>query len=95
MPNIDPLKTCLELKVLGLFHNEIFNESRTMDILENHLLKLEELSIEANPCSSNIKFKYDCILRIENLHTLDEEKVVELDRSCAELYFKENKVPLP
>jgi Leucine-rich repeat (LRR) protein len=31
---IEPLEKLTKLKVIGLFHNEIFNDTRTLDILE-------------------------------------------------------------
>jgi hypothetical protein len=45
------------------------------------------LSIDGNPVSSKISFKYEIIYRFKNLETLDEDAVKELDRDIAEQYF--------
>jgi hypothetical protein len=38
------------LEVLGLFNNEIFNERKTIEVIEK-LTNLKELSIDGNPVS--------------------------------------------
>jgi Leucine-rich repeat (LRR) protein len=83
---IDPLKKLRKLKTLGLFHNEIMNDKRTIEVLED-LSGLSDLSIDGNPVSAKVSFKYELIYRFKNLETLDDEAVKEMDRDIAEQYF--------
>ena len=48
---IDPLKKLTKLEVLGLFNNEIFNEKKALEVLDN-LQNLKELSIDGNPVTT-------------------------------------------
>ena len=73
-------------RCLGLFHNEIFNEKKALEVLES-LTRLKELSIDANPVSSKIEFKYELLLRNKELQSLDEEAIKEMDREIAEQFF--------
>ncbi len=91
---IDPLKNLKKLKTLGLFHNEIMNDKRTIEVLEE-LPNLRDLSIDGNPVSAKVQFKYELIYRFKNLETLDEDAVKELDRDIAEQYFIQNRLPFP
>ncbi len=68
---------------LGLFHNEIINDKRAIEVLEE-LPNLRELSIDGNPVSSKIHFKYELIIRFKNLETMDEDAIKEFDREIAE-----------
>ena len=82
---IDPIKSLTSLQVLGLFHNEIFNPTKSLEVL-THLgvkYKLRDISIDGNPISSTTKFKNTLILQIPKLEMLDDEKVAELDREVA------------
>lgn len=45
---------------------------------------MKDLSIDGNPVSAKIDFKYDLILRFKQLEVLDEEPIQELDRDVAE-----------
>lgn len=87
---IDPLKNLTQLKVLGLFHNEIFNEESALEILQS-LPKLEELSIDGNPISTKMVFHYSLVLTLPKLQILDEDAIKELDRDIATQYFQDNK----
>ncbi len=75
---------------LGLFHNEILNEKRVIEVFEE-LPNLRDLSIDGNPVSAKISFKYDIIYRFKQLEKLDEEPLKELDRDIAEQYFTSNR----
>jgi len=79
---IEPLKNLKQLKVLGLFHNEIFNEETALETLQS-LPKLEELSIDGNPISSKMVFHYSLILTLPKLEILDEDAIKELDKDIA------------
>lgn len=68
---------------LGLFHNEIMNDKKCYEVFEE-LPCLTDLSIDGNPVSSKVQFKYELILRLKALETLDEEAIKELDRDVAE-----------
>jgi Leucine-rich repeat (LRR) protein len=83
---IDPLKKLKKLNTLGLFHNEILHDKRCIEILEE-LPALKDLSIDGNPVSAKVQFKYEIIYRFKNLETLDEDAIKELDRDIAEQYF--------
>lgn len=50
---IDPLKNLKKLKTLGLFHNEIMNDKRAIEVLEE-LPNLRDLSIDGNPVSARV-----------------------------------------
>jgi Leucine-rich repeat (LRR) protein len=56
---LDPIKKLTSLQVLELFHNEIFNASKALEIFAflgiNY--KLRELSVDGNPITSTTKFK--------------------------------------
>ena len=69
-------------RVLGLFHNEIMNDRKSLEVFES-LHNLKELSIDGNPVSTSIQFKYECIMRLKYLEVFDEETIQELDRDVA------------
>ena len=71
--------------MVGLFHNEIFNASKSLEILAylGANYKLREISIDGNPISSTTKFKNQLILSIPKLEVLDDEKLQELDYEVA------------
>ena len=56
---VEALKKLTSLQVVGLFHNEIFNAQKTLEIFAylgiNY--KLREISIDGNPISSTTRFK--------------------------------------
>jgi Leucine-rich repeat (LRR) protein len=83
---IDPLKKLKKLNTLGLFHNEIMNDKRAIEVLEE-LPMLRDLSIDGNPVSAKVSFKYEIIYRFKNLETLDDDAIKELDRDISEQYF--------
>jgi len=92
--NIDPILKLQNLLSLGLFHNEILSAERALEIFES-LSKLRDLSIDGNPCSSKIEFKYELMLRIPTITLLDEEPIKEFDVDIAKKYFEINNIPLP
>ena len=61
---IDPLKKLKKLKTLSLFHNEIMNDKRTIEVFEE-LPLLNDLSIDGNPVSAKVAFKYEIIYRFK------------------------------
>ncbi len=75
---------------MGLFHNEILNDKRAIEVFEE-LPNLKDLSIDGNPVSVKIHFKYELIVRFKNLETLDEDAVKEFDREIADQYFIQNR----
>lgn len=48
--SIDSLSKLTKLKVVGLFNNEIFNETKALEVLEG-LPQIQELQIDGNPVS--------------------------------------------
>lgn len=80
---IDPLKKLKKLNTLGLFHNEIMNEKKAIEVFEQ-LPLLTDISIDGNPISAKVDFKYELIIRFKQLERLDEEPIQELDRDVAE-----------
>jgi hypothetical protein len=62
------------------------NDKRTIEVLED-LSGLSDLSLDGNPVSAKVSFKYELIYRFKNLETLDDEAVKEMDRDIAEQYF--------
>ena len=58
------------------------NEHKAIEAFES-LKNLKEISIDGNPVSSKIEFKYQIIMRLPKLETLDEETIKELDRDVA------------
>jgi internalin A len=56
---LDPLKSMTSLQTVGLFHNEIFNPEKSLQIFAflgiNY--KLRDISIDGNPISSTTRFK--------------------------------------
>ena len=91
---IDPLVKLLNLKVLGLFYNDILDVEYAMSILMK-CTKLRELSIDGNACARNPEFNYELLMRLPNLKVLDEEAVKELDRDVAEQYYEMYELPVP
>ncbi len=73
------------MKCLGLFHNEIYNSQKSLEILAHLAInfKLTELSIEGNPITSTIRFKNQILASIPQIEILDDEKILELDRDVA------------
>ena len=94
---IDPIKSLTSLQAIGLFHNEIFNAQKSLEVLAflgiNY--KLREISIDGNPISSTTKFKNQLILSIPKLEILDDERIQELDKEVALQYFEVHNLPLP
>jgi Leucine-rich repeat (LRR) protein len=94
---IDPIKSLTSLTTLGLFHNEIFNSQKSLEILAylgiNY--KLRDISIDGNPISSTTKFKYQLIMSIPKLQVLDDERIQQLDLDVAEQYFEVHNIPKP
>lgn len=82
------------MEVLGLFNNEILNERKALEVLET-LTNLKELSIDGNPASSNVRFKYELTMRLKKLEILDDDAVKDLDREIAEQFFIQNKSNFP
>jgi Leucine-rich repeat (LRR) protein len=74
---IDSIKSLINLEVLGLFHNEIIDFDSTLRIIQDLAQegKLKELSIDGNPVSSSVNFKYTLILTATKLLTIDEDPV--------------------
>lgn len=66
------------------------NDKRAIEVLEE-LPNLRDLSIDGNPVSSKIHFKYELIMRFKNLETLDEDAIKELDRDIADQYYYQNR----
>ena len=66
------------------------NEKRAMEVLEE-LPHLKEISIDCNPVSSKISFKYELIYKFNQIEVLDDEPIKELDRDVAEQYFIQNR----
>ena len=100
---VEPLRALKKLNTLGLFHNEISNENKAWEVFED-LPALRDLSIDGNPVSAKASFKYELIMRLRLLDTLDDEPIQELDRDVAEQFFVQNRskallinllVPLP
>lgn len=91
---IEPLRSLKKLNTLGLFHNEISNETKAAEIFEE-LPCLKDLSVDGNPVAAKASFKYDLIVRLKALEVLDEEPVQELDRDVAEQFFLQNESKSP
>jgi hypothetical protein len=51
-------------------------------ILKN-LPKLKELSMDINPCSSDVAFNYEVVLTLDKLRMFNDEAVRELDKDVA------------
>lgn len=66
------------------------NDKRAIEVFEE-LPNLRELSIDGNPVSAKVHFKYELIFRFKNLETLDEDAIKELDRDIADQYFIQNR----
>jgi Leucine-rich repeat (LRR) protein len=94
---IEPIKALTSLQVLGLFHNEIFNAQKSLEVLAflGINFKLREISIDGNPISSTTKFKHQLIASIPKLLVLDDEKLSELDREIAEQFFIVHNIEKP
>jgi hypothetical protein len=67
------------------------SSEKALDIFES-LSKLQDLAIDGNPCSSKIEFKYELMLRMPNITTLDEEPVKEFDIDIAKKYYEMNSI---
>ena len=65
------------MKCLGLFHNEIINSQKSLEIFAYLAIscKLTELSIEGNPISNTSKFKNQILVSIPQIEILDDEKI--------------------
>jgi Leucine-rich repeat (LRR) protein len=50
---MDPLKKLKRITTLGLFHNEILNENKAIEVL-SELPALQDLSIDGNPVSAKV-----------------------------------------
>lgn len=90
---ISAISKLKQLQILSLFDNEIFHVDSTLEILES-LPKLKELSIDSNPVNAKEGFKYHLILRLK-LNLLDDEKITEMDRDLAKMFYKQNGLIVP
>jgi len=90
--DIDPLKNLKNLKVLSVFHNEIFHFESFLGVLTQ--IDLEELSYDANPIARDFGIKYKIIMNTK-IQMIDEDKVSELDYELAENYYKNHNLELP
>lgn len=79
--------------MLSLFDNEVFHLESTLETFEA-LPKLKELSIDSNPVNSKEGFKYHLIMRL-NLNLIEDEKISELDRDLAKLFYKREGLKAP
>ena len=70
------------------------NDKRTIEVFEE-LPLLNDLSIDGNPVSAKVAFKYEIIYRFKQLETLDDDAVKEMDRDIAEQYYIQNRLPFP
>ena len=91
------MKKLTSLTTLGLFHNEIFNQQKSLEVLAylGVHYKLRDISIDGNPISSTTKFKNQLLLSIPKLEMLDEDRVQPLDREVAHQYFEMHKLEKP
>jgi Leucine-rich repeat (LRR) protein len=94
---IDPIKKLTSLQEVGLFHNEVFNQQKSLEVFAylgiNY--KLRVIAIDGNPISSTIKFKYQLIVAVPKLEILDDEPIQQLDRDVADQYFEVNNITKP
>lgn len=91
--DITPLCKLKKLAVLDLLDNDIFHEESTVTAL-TQLPKLCELSIGSNPVNAKGIFKHQIILKL-NLEKLEDDKVTELDKDIAKMYYVQTGIPLP
>jgi internalin A len=61
---VEPLRKLKKLNTLGLFHNEIMNEKKVVEIFEE-MPYLSDLSIDGNPVATKVSFKYELIMRFK------------------------------
>ena len=95
---IEALRQHPNLQSLGLFHNEIFNFDKSLEILSELFckFKLTELSIDGNPITSSAKFKYSLIMCAgSKIKILDEEKVGDFEIEVAKEYFDAHGLSKP
>ena len=90
---ISPLVKLQRIVVLSLFDNDIFHMDSTLETFES-LPKLKELSVDNNPVNAKEGFKYHLIMRL-NLSLIDDEKISDLDRDLAKLFYKREGIKLP
>lgn len=90
---ISGLVNLKKLQIISLFDNDIYHEQSTLDTLLQ-LPKLRELSIGNNPVNAKEGFKYHLILKL-NLELLEDDKISELDRDIAKMYYKREGIDLP
>jgi Leucine-rich repeat (LRR) protein len=91
--DISPLGKLKKLTVLDLLDNDIYHEESAILAL-TQLSKLRELSIGSNPVNAKGIFKHQIILKL-NLVRLEDDKVTELDKDIAKMYYVQTGIPLP
>ena len=70
-----------------LFRNKLFDLDDALSNLRA-LHQLTGLDLAGNPCTfNNEEYKHTTVLRLKKLNSLDDERIEQLDRQLAELYF--------
>ena len=88
---LDPIENLKSLKVLQISYNKVIAPNQCAQILTN-LPKLRELSINGNPCSKELRFTYELILKMPKLKMMNDEAVKEMDRDVAQMHFEMNGI---
>jgi hypothetical protein len=77
-----------KLVTLCLYRNQLADLSAALSALKQ-LLKLKELDLDGNPCSSDAAYKHQILRSLPKLEQLDGEAVTSLDTDLSQLYYAE------
>jgi hypothetical protein len=77
-----------KLVTLCLYRNQLADLSAALSALRQ-LLKLKELDLDGNPCSSDATYKHQILRSLPKLAQLDGEAVSSLDTDLSQLYYAE------
>jgi len=91
--DITPLAKLKKITTLDLTDNDIFHEESTLATLVS-LPNLKELSIGKNSVYSKEGFKHHLVLKL-TLSELEYEKITDLDKDIAKMYYEDNGLEIP
>uniref|UniRef100_A0A7S3KCS3 Uncharacterized protein n=1 Tax=Euplotes crassus TaxID=5936 RepID=A0A7S3KCS3_EUPCR len=91
--DITPIANLKRLDTVDFTNNDIFYEESTLNTLYQ-LPKLKDLSISKNPVYSKEGFKHHLVLKLR-LQTLEYEKITDLDKDIARMFYKQSGLSLP
>jgi hypothetical protein len=88
MTSLAGISSFPKLVTLCLYRNQLADLAAALSALRQ-LLKLRELDLDGNPCSSEAAYKHQILRSLPKLEQLDGEVLTSLDTDLSQLYYAE------